>query len=155
MRPRLKQRRNGAASASSPQVKTNQSSDHGLLLSRQFPVQLAVAMTVSKAQSVTRMGVDLWMLAFASGHGQLYVAFLWVTSWQNVWFSSLQIPMGMARRMWSIGTYFCGRPMFGCPAMTDMSLFSCLFDFCRTYFCSVLCYLGSNCQWVKVTGHSD
>jgi hypothetical protein len=35
--------------------------------SRQFPVQLAVAMTINKAQSVTRMGVDLWMLAFASG----------------------------------------------------------------------------------------
>ena len=80
-------------------------------------------MTINKGQSVTRMGVDLWMLAFASGHGQLYVAFLCVTSWQNVWFSFLQMPMGMTRRMWSIGTYFCGRPMFGWPLYVTVFLF--------------------------------
>ena len=58
---------------------------HGLdftihLKQRQFPVQLAFAMTInrSQGQSVAHVGVDLRMPAFA--HGQLYVAFSRVTT---------------------------------------------------------------------------
>ena len=47
---------------------------------RQFPVQLALAMTINKAQgqTVKRVGVDLRKHVFA--HGQLYVALTRVTS---------------------------------------------------------------------------
>lgn len=51
---------------------------------RQFPVQLALAMTVNKAQgqTVQRIGIDLRKSVFA--HGQLYVALTRVTSSTNV-----------------------------------------------------------------------
>ena len=51
---------------------------------RQFPVQLAFAMTInrSQGQSVARVAVDLRMPAFA--HGQLYVAFSRVTSSDSI-----------------------------------------------------------------------
>jgi len=47
---------------------------------RQFPVQLAFAMTINRSQrqSVAHVAVDLCTAAFA--HGQLYVAFSRVTS---------------------------------------------------------------------------
>jgi hypothetical protein len=51
---------------------------------RQFPIQLAFAMTINKAQgqSVYHVGVDLRTPVFA--HGQLYVAFSRATSSQRI-----------------------------------------------------------------------
>jgi hypothetical protein len=51
---------------------------------RQFPVQLAFAMTInhSQGQSVAHVAIDLRTSAFA--HGQLYVAFLWVTASNSI-----------------------------------------------------------------------
>ena len=51
---------------------------------RQFPIQLAFAMTINKAQgqTVNNVGIDLRKPAFA--HGQLYVAFSRATSPQNI-----------------------------------------------------------------------
>jgi hypothetical protein len=51
---------------------------------RQFPIQVALAMTINKAQGQTvhRVGVDLRNAVFA--HGQLYVALSHVTTLQNV-----------------------------------------------------------------------
>jgi hypothetical protein len=51
---------------------------------RQFPVRLAFAVTINKAQgqSVTYVGVDLRIPVFA--HGQLYVALSRVTARQNI-----------------------------------------------------------------------
>ena len=47
---------------------------------RQFPVRLAFAMTINKAQgqSVSHVGLDLWTAVFS--HGQLYVALSRCTS---------------------------------------------------------------------------
>ena len=51
---------------------------------RQFPIQLAFAMTINKAQgqTVNNVGVDLRKPAFA--HGQLYVAFSRATSPEHI-----------------------------------------------------------------------
>jgi hypothetical protein len=51
---------------------------------RQFPIQLAFAMTINKVQgqTVNHIGIDLWKPVF--GHGQLYVAFSHVTSSENI-----------------------------------------------------------------------
>ena len=59
--------------------------DFAIKLNRhQFPIQLAFAMTINKAQgqTVTHVGLDLRKPAFA--HGQLYVALSRVTSSQNI-----------------------------------------------------------------------
>jgi ATP-dependent DNA helicase PIF1 len=47
---------------------------------RQFPVQLTFAMTINKSQgqSVSHVGINLWVPAFL--HGQLYIALLHATS---------------------------------------------------------------------------
>jgi len=49
---------------------------------RQFPVKLAFAMTINKSQGQTfdKVGIDLCKDVF--NHGQLYVAFSRVRSWQ-------------------------------------------------------------------------
>jgi hypothetical protein len=54
------------------------------MLRRQFPVALAFAMTINKAQgqSVKLVGLDLRVPCF--GHGQLYVALSRVTSPQGL-----------------------------------------------------------------------
>ena len=51
---------------------------------RQFPIRLAFAITINRAQgqSVKHVGIDLRIPVFA--HGQLYVALSRVTSKQNV-----------------------------------------------------------------------
>jgi hypothetical protein len=51
---------------------------------RQFPVRLAFAMTINKAQgqSVHYVGLDLREPVFS--HGQLYVALSWATSSQRI-----------------------------------------------------------------------
>jgi hypothetical protein len=55
-----------------------------LLQQRQFPLRLAFAMTINKAQgqSVRHVGLDLRVLVFT--HGQLYVALSRATSGQQV-----------------------------------------------------------------------
>jgi len=49
---------------------------------RQFPIKIAFAMTINKSQGQTfhRVGIDLRKDIF--NHGQLYVAFSRVRSWQ-------------------------------------------------------------------------
>jgi hypothetical protein len=51
---------------------------------RQFPIQLAFALSINKSQgqSVRYVGLDLRIPVFA--HGQLYVALSWATSSQNI-----------------------------------------------------------------------
>ena len=51
---------------------------------RQFPIQLAFAMTINKAQgqTINHVGIDLCKPVFA--HGQLYVAFSCATSSRNI-----------------------------------------------------------------------
>ena len=51
---------------------------------RQFPIKLAFAMTINKSQGQTfeKIGVDLRKNVF--NHGQLYVAFSRVRSWQSL-----------------------------------------------------------------------
>ena len=51
---------------------------------RQFPVKLAFAMTINKAQGQTfeKIGIDLTKQVF--NHGQLYVALLRVRSWKSL-----------------------------------------------------------------------
>jgi ATP-dependent DNA helicase PIF1 len=59
--------------------------EFGLQLSqRQFPGQLAFAITVNKSQgqSIDYVGLDLELEVFS--HGQLYVALSWCTSASNV-----------------------------------------------------------------------
>ncbi len=59
--------------------------DYSIKLNRrQFPVQLALAMTINKSQgqTVNHIGLDLRKSVFA--HGQLYVTFSYATSPQHV-----------------------------------------------------------------------
>ena len=55
-----------------------------LLKCHQFPVNLAFALTINKAQgqSVKEVGIDLRIPVFS--HGQLYVALLHATNSQNI-----------------------------------------------------------------------
>jgi ATP-dependent exoDNAse (exonuclease V) alpha subunit len=55
-----------------------------VLKQRQFPVRLALALTINKAQgqSVKYVGIDLCVPVFS--HGQLYVALSQATSGQNI-----------------------------------------------------------------------
>jgi len=66
----------------------------------QFPVQLAFAMTINKAQGQTlkHVGVNLRNSVFA--HGQLYVAFSCTTSLQDI--SVLLSPDSKAYQMWNV-----------------------------------------------------
>jgi ATP-dependent DNA helicase PIF1 len=54
------------------------------LLRRQFPVQLAFAMTINKAQGQTMGTVGIYLLEPVFTHGQLYVALSRTTSVDNV-----------------------------------------------------------------------
>lgn len=59
---------------------------------RQFPIKLAFAMTINKSQGQTfdKIGLDLRKDVF--NHGQLYVAFSRIRSWQ-----SLRVYLGIYR----------------------------------------------------------
>jgi hypothetical protein len=65
-----------------------------ILKRRQFPIRLAFAMTINKAQgqSVKFVGLDLRTPVF--GHGQLYVALSRVTSSHNI---KVLLPPGMSK----------------------------------------------------------
>lgn len=67
---------------------------------RQFPIKLAFAMTINKSQGQTfdKIGIDLRKDVF--NHGQLYVAFSRVRSWD-----SLRIFMGNARELNVVKNY--------------------------------------------------
>ncbi|KYM96549.1 ATP-dependent DNA helicase PIF1 [Cyphomyrmex costatus] len=67
---------------------------------RQFPIKLAFAMTINKSQGQTfdRIGIDLRKDVF--NHGQLYVAFSRVRSWQ-----ALKIYLGNQRKNKQVKNY--------------------------------------------------
>ncbi len=69
-----------------PRVTTSSIGNHWpfTLLRRQFPVQLAFAMTINKAQGQTMGTVDIYLPEPVFMHGQLYVALFRATSVGNV-----------------------------------------------------------------------
>ena len=76
-------------------------SDTGLpftLKRRQFPVNLAFAMTINKAQGQTFDRIGLFLPHPVFGHGQLYVAFSRVRRW-----SAIKIEMIPSSRQGKIG----------------------------------------------------
>ncbi|KYM98545.1 ATP-dependent DNA helicase PIF1 [Cyphomyrmex costatus] len=66
------------------QIVEDNNDDIHLHLRRQFPIKLAFAMTINKSQGQTfeKVGIDLRRDVF--NHGQLYVAFSRVRSWQTL-----------------------------------------------------------------------
>ncbi|KAH9535644.1 hypothetical protein CY35_17G063900 [Sphagnum magellanicum] len=69
-----------------PRITTSSTGNHWpfTLLRRQFPVQLAFAMTINKAQGQTMGTVGIYLPEPVFTHGQLYVALSRATSVDNV-----------------------------------------------------------------------
>lgn len=68
-----------------PRITLHKTDEYPFVLSRhQFPAKLAFAMTINKSQGQTfeKIGLDLRRQVFA--HGQLYVGFSRVRSWNGI-----------------------------------------------------------------------